>query len=528
MSAIRSRSASVALAAALAATGSVISAPAPALAVSGQSDSSVSHAFTAKLQIGSGETKRTCSGALVDHQWILTAASCFVDDPSRHSTLAAGKPTTLIRAVVGRAKLSAAGGTPSEIVEDLFDPNSTTTTIVELVPNKSRDMVMARLAKPADNVTPITLATEAPAPEEVLTATGFGRSKDTWIPNLRSSAQFKVTSVSDTAVGITGTSDAGICKGDTGGPAFRMRNGAPELVAIHSRSWQGGCLHEGETRTDAVESRVDTAHDWIQRIRLASQHQNATDRMAAADFNGDGRPDVATVLTDGNLHAYYTTADGTLQYGRELWKHDGSWGKKTQLLAGDFNGDGHGDIAATNATGDLHLYPGTKSGQLRAPLQMWKDSSWGGFRSIATYRATGWTRDGLIGVTPTGSLYAYPTGTNGVLDGTRTKAWEDNSWDKKLISTSEFTSDTHNDIAAISQKGQLDLYRGSAAGTFAYGGVMWPDPSWSTFPVIMGGDFNTDGKADLAAVNSSGGLYLYPGDGKGKLGERSLMWPAKQ
>jgi hypothetical protein len=54
---------------------------------------------------------------------------------------------------------------------------------------------------------------------------------------------------------------------------------------------------------------------------------------------------------------------------------------------------------------------------------------------------------------------------------------------------------------------------------------MWPDPSWGSFPVIMGGDFNGDGKADIAAINSTGGLYLYPGDGKGKLTARSPMWP---
>ncbi|WP_240137825.1 FG-GAP-like repeat-containing protein [Streptomyces sp. MUM 178J] len=56
---------------------------------------------------------------------------------------------------------------------------------------------------------------------------------------------------------------------------------------------------------------------------------------------------------------------------------------------------------------------------------------------------------------------------------------------------------------------------------------MWHDESWGGFRVIMGGDFNGDGKGDVAAINSSGGLYLYPGDGKGKLGSRMAMWPAK-
>lgn len=195
------------------------------------------------------------------------------------------------------------------------------------------------------------------------------------------------------------------------------------------------------------------------------------------------------------------------------------------MFGGDFNGDGKADIAALNTEGILTLYPGSSSGQLGNGIQMWKDASWGGFPHIARYRAPGWARDGLVTVAPSGRLYAYPTGADGVLTGGRSEVWHDDTWNPKLISTSDYNSDKRNDITAITQQGQLSLYTGNANGTFSYSNAMWPDASWGGFPVILGGDFNNDGKADLAAINSTGGLFLYPGDGNGKLSARSPMWP---
>ncbi|MDH2393036.1 FG-GAP-like repeat-containing protein [Streptomyces sp. HNM0663] len=483
---------------------------APAHAVVGDAVEQGAYAFTAHLAVD--DTDRACSGVLVDHQWVLSAASCFAETPGK--AVPAGKPSAKTVATVGRADLSASGGHTSEIVE--------------LVPSPDRELVMARLAKPADGLTPIDLATDAPAAGDSLKVAGFGRTKTTWVPERLHAGTFTVDSVTDTAVNISAEDGAGaVCKGDAGGPAFRERSGVFELVAVNSRSWQGGCFGETETRTGAAESRVDTAAGWIQRIRLASLHQNVTDLVTSADFNGDGRPDVAAILKDGNLHAFYTAANGKLQYGRELWKHDGSWRHKLKIVGGDFNGDGRADIAAVNGDGNLHLYPGTSGGRLGSPLKMWKDDSWRNFLNVTRYRGVGWERDGLIAISPSGGLYAYPSAANGVLSGKRHEMWHDKTWNKKHISSGDFNGDGRDDVIAVAQSGGLHLYKGNAKGKLDSGASMWHDESWGGFRVIMGGDFNGDGKGDVAAINSSGGLYLYPGDGKGKLGSRTAMWPAK-
>lgn len=66
----------------LVATGAAAAAvltSAPAQAVEGATAKD-SFQFTAKLDIG-GE--RSCTAALVDEQWLITATSCFADNPPR-------------------------------------------------------------------------------------------------------------------------------------------------------------------------------------------------------------------------------------------------------------------------------------------------------------------------------------------------------------------------------------------------------------------------------------------------------------
>src|SRR5207244_3229757 len=105
--------------------------------------------------------------------------------------------------------------------------------------------------------------------------------------------------------------------------------------------------------------------DWIQTVRLTTKFQNVSDVLTSADFNGDGRTDVAAVMNDGNLHAFYAKPDGTLQYGRALWTLDGTWKGYQQIIGGDFNGDGQSDIVARRGDGQLFLYAGTANGTLK-------------------------------------------------------------------------------------------------------------------------------------------------------------------
>lgn len=133
------------LAAALVAVPFVLTAT-PAQAVTGTTvPTDTTYQATARLDIGDGT--RGCSGVLVDTEWLLTAASCFADDPATSLAVPAGKPALKTTATIGRT--------------DLTTTQGVVRTVVELVPRTDRDVVLARLNRPVTTVAPLALATTA-------------------------------------------------------------------------------------------------------------------------------------------------------------------------------------------------------------------------------------------------------------------------------------------------------------------------------------------------------------------------------
>ncbi|MFD6426680.1 S1 family peptidase [Streptomyces sp. NPDC060198] len=232
----------------------------PAHAVVGNAVPAGSYAFTVKVSLGADDTARACSGALVAPDWILTAASCFAEDPAAPA-VTAGKPALNTTASVG----------------------GTSRAVVQLVPRSGRDLVLARLSRPVTTVAPVAVGTVSPAAGEQLVASGWGRTATEWVPTSAHSTGFVVNAVSADDLDVSGVGGS-VCKGDTGGPLLRVANGTTELVGINSRSWQGGCVGETETRTGAVAARADDLATWV---------ADTVGKSAVTDFNCDGVEDIA-------------------------------------------------------------------------------------------------------------------------------------------------------------------------------------------------------------------------------------------
>lgn len=267
------------LTAALAVGG--LSATAPAVAISGGVPAAEgSYGFVAKISM----IGRACSGALVDPQWVITAASCFPENPQ------GGTPAKDTTVTVGRTNLT---GTAGHVAK-----------VTGLVARSDRNVMLAKLDTLINDVTPIALGSKPAAIGEPLRVAGYGRTATDWVPDVLRTGMFTVTSSTATTLTLTGDNGADTCKGDAGGPAFREANGRTELVAINSTSWQHGCLVVSETRQGSTEARVDDIASWIR--------QQIPDEVTSG-FNATEGTQSMVVRTQ--LHFFGVSATGTLRTG---------------------------------------------------------------------------------------------------------------------------------------------------------------------------------------------------------------------
>ncbi|MFJ9796306.1 FG-GAP-like repeat-containing protein [Streptomyces sp. NPDC101145] len=526
--------AAVALAAPLALSTS------PGHAVTGPVAADTSYAFTARLVIGEGESMRACSGALIDSRWIMTAASCFGNGAAE---VAPGKPPLKTVATVGRTDLASATGHVSEIVE--------------IVPRVGRDLLLARLAAPATGVTPVPVSATPAAVGDTVTTAGFGRTKTEWAPLKLHTATFGVDAVSDTSIDISGkTPDDSICMGDAGGPLLRMLNGRLELVGVNSRSTQGGCFgtDAAETRTNAIDTRVDGLGAWTALVtgaRWGQAGENAdASQELSGDFDGDGKTDTAVLhkyapAASGANHTalwkFTSTASGTYNPVRawdNLASSPTSWNwDASKSVAGDFNGDGRTDVAVlydngrqTDGSYRSTLWTFTSNGTgFNAPALKWSSGtgSWNWDRSkpvagdfngdgrtdVAVLYNNGQQADGGYGTT----LWTFTANATG-FDAPTVK-WSSGAmswtWDRSKPVTGDFNGDGRTDLAVLYNNGQqtdggyrttLWTFTANATG-FDAPTVKWNSGtgSWNwdrSKPVT--GDFNGDGRTDLAVLYNNG------------------------
>ncbi len=214
---------------------------------------------------------KACSGVLVDPSWILTSATCLTPDDL-------GKPTEPATVSVGDVDVTAGTGQSAKVAK--------------VVRRTDRDVVLAKLAVPATGVAVATVSTAAPQTGETLQLAGFGRTATEWIPARPRIAPFSVVSSSGSTVAVKSADGVDTCLGDAGGPAFRTVGQNVEVVALHTASWQHGCLGVTDTRQGSSETRVDDLGDWIRQTTVPTP------------VSCPGGATVWSARTDGTLWRY--------------------------------------------------------------------------------------------------------------------------------------------------------------------------------------------------------------------------------
>ncbi len=258
--------------------------------------------------------------------------------------------------------------------------------------------------------------------------------------------------------------------------------------------------------------------------------------VAVGDFNNDGFDDLAIgipfedvsgVVDAGAIAVIYGDASGVLSPDDQFWHQDSPGminsaeiGDQlgSNLVTGDFDGDGFDDLAIsvarenlpTDSPGAVHIMYGSAAGLTAADNQIWHQDSPG---------------------------IDQPGPSDWFGDASAVGDFDNDGFDDLAIGV------PFQEVAGVSNAGGVHIIYGSAAGLTAAGNQFWTQdsPGIANQPhandnfghALAAGDFNNDGRDDLAIGVPSedvgieldaGAVHVLYGNASGLVASGSQLW----
>lgn len=244
--------------------------------------------------------------------------------------------------------------------------------------------------------------------------------------------------------------------------------------------------------------------------------------ICTADFNGDGKPDLATgnqsgmasskisILLGNGIGGFNSPLSFTVTEGRII-----------SLTSADFNGDGNADLALANYdTNFVSVFLGNGTGGFGPPTNLIigvSGSDWPAFLTNADFNMDGKVDLAVAVVSATSWVSVFLGNGNGTF-GTITN-FTIGTGASEIIS-GDFNNDTKVDLATANwYSNTVSVLLGNGTGSFQ--AVINATASGASS--LCSKDFNGDGKPDIATVNGTTNISVLLGTGTGSFGAATLF-----
>jgi len=224
------------------------------------------------------------------------------------------------------------------------------------------------------------------------------------------------------------------------------------------------------------------------------------------DFNGDNNTDLAMITASGEWTIGYSTGTGFTEVTSVTWSQADGW---NDIQVGDFNGDGRSDIAARKDSGMWMISFGQASqGGVSAPANQFSWSNTAGYHSTRVGDFDGDGTHEIMSMQQNGQWWMADFDAAPGMKSVYRGAWGTDPykpWQSILVA--DFDGDGTDDILGVQYVTKANpsqefrqFWVKTGLDSSSHTNTHWGNYFRYDLDGITVGDFNNDGKADLASL----------------------------